>query len=193
MISRFFSVLVLGTLALLPGCTPSTVSLDYLPNAAGNQRGPAVFSVGAFRDERGVPSNFLGGIGLPGVVNLENVYLKIPVEETVRNAFLHALDARRMLASSSSKYSISGIVLDLHCEMLKNPYASAQIRVNVTDSRGVVIHSKEYTAERQSVFYVHGSGDPVPVLRNLTSRALQDAVDQAIDDPAMRAAMHRDR
>jgi len=190
MISRLLlSTLALMSLAVLPGCTPSTVSLDYLPNVAGNQRGPAIFSVGAFRDERGVASNFLGGIGLPGVVNLENIYLKVPAEEAVRNAFLHALDARRMLTSSSAKYLISGVVLDLHCEMLKNPYAQVTLRVEVADYRGHIIHSKEYTAERQSVFYVHGSGDPVPVLRNLTSRALQDAVDHAIDDPEMRAAM----
>lgn len=189
MITRSLLLLAAVALTALPSCTPSTVSLDYLPNAAGNQRGPAIFSVGAFRDERGVPSNYLGGIGLPGVVNLENIYLKIPVEESVRNAFLHALDARRMLAHSSSKFSISGTVIDLQCEMLKNPYASVTLQVNVSDSRGRVIHSKEYSAERQSVFYVHGSGDPVPVLRNLTSRALQDAVDHAIDDPAMRAAM----
>ena len=189
MISRFFSVLALCTLAALPSCTPSTVSLDYMPSVARNQRGPAVFSVGSFRDERGVASNFLGGIGLPGIVNLENIYLKVPVEESVRNAFLHAMDARHMLARSSSKYSISGVISDLHCEMLKNPYASVTMQVSVTDVRGRVIHSKEYTAERQSVFYVHASGDPVPVLRNLTSRALQDAVDHAIDDPEMRAAM----
>ena len=190
MISRILlSVLALAALALLPNCTSSNVSLDYLPNAAGNQRGPAVFSVGVFVDERGVPSNYLGGIGVPHLVNLENVYSKVPVEESVRNGFLHALDARKMLASSSSKYSISGTVLDLHCEMLTNPYAVANLRVNVSDSHGHIIHSKEYTAERQSVFYMHGSGDPVPVLRNLTSRALQDAIDQAIDDPEMRAAM----
>ena len=165
MISRFLlSALAATVLIVLPGCTHSSVSLDYWPNAATNQSGPAVFTVGTFNDERGVAPNYLGGIGLPNLVNLENVYLKIPAEETVRNAFLHALDARKMLAKSGSKYHVSGTVTDLHCEMLKNPYASVILQVNVTDSGGRLIHSKEYKGERQSVFYVHGAGDPVPAV-----------------------------
>lgn len=178
----------------LSACTPSTVSLDYLPNLASNVRGPGVFSVGEFADLRGMAPNHIGGIGLPGLVNLENVYLKVNVDQAVKNAMLHALAARQMLSSNRPKYLLSGEVLDLHCEMLKNPYASVRLKVNLTDtSTGRVVHSREYTGERQSVFYVHGSGDPVPILRNLTSRALQDAVDKAIDDASMRRVMRVER
>jgi hypothetical protein len=172
---------------LLSACTPSTVSLDYLPNVATNLRGQPIFAVGDFVDQRGMASNHIGGIGLPGIVNLENIYLKGGVDQSVRNAMLHALDARKMLASGQPRYAFTGDILDLHCELLKNPYAIVRLNVKMTDTHtGQVVHAKQYTAERQSTFFVHGSGDPVPILRNLTSRALQDAVDQAIDDPAMR-------
>lgn len=192
MILRTLSLLALCSVVLFTACAPATVSLDYLPNPASNQRGPSTFNVGSFVDERGVQSNYLGGIGLPGVVKLERIYTQGPVEDSVRNAFLHALDARRML-SSRPQFVISGTIKSLYCEMLKDPYAYAEIYVEVKGPSGRVVYAKRYTGERQSVFFVPGSTDPVPVLRNLTSRALQDAVDHAIDDPEMRDAMRHSR
>lgn len=188
---RFTLIALTASALLLAACTPSTVSLDYLPNKATSVRGPSTFTVGDFIDQRGMAPNHIGGIGLPHIVNLENVYLKVPVDQSVKNAMLHALSTRKMLASGSPRFVLTGEVLDLHCELLKNPYAIARISVKLADAHsGRVLHQKEYTAERQSSFYVHG-GDPVPILRNLTSRALQDVVDHAIDDPAMRHAMRR--
>lgn len=174
----------------LAACTPSTVSLDYQPNFAANVRGPSVFHAGEFVDQRGVAPTYIGGIGIRNVVNLENIYLKVPASDAVRNAVLHALDARHMLSKGAPHYVLSGEIIDLHCELLKVPYAYAQLRVKMTDTHtGRIVFAKEFVGERQSAFFVPGSGDPVPILRQLTSRALQDAVDKAIDDPAMRRVM----
>jgi len=79
-------------------------------------------------------------------------------------------------------------VLDLHCQLLIHPYGYAKVRVNVLEAdSGRIIHSAIYEGERQSSAYVPGSGTPVPALRDLTSGALQDAVDRALDDQAMRS------
>jgi hypothetical protein len=186
-----YPLLFLASAALLlSACTPSTVSLDYLPNYAANVRGPSIFQAGEFVDQRGVPPTYLGGIGIRNVVNVENIYLKVPVSESVRNAVLHALDARKMLSRGQPHYVLSGEVLDLRCELLKNPYAYVQLRVKMTDvNTGRVVFVREFEGERQAATFIPGVGDPVPILRNLTSRALQDAVDKVVDDPEMRRVM----
>jgi tripartite-type tricarboxylate transporter receptor subunit TctC len=85
---------------------------------------------------------------------------------------------------------LSGEVLDMRCELLKNPYAYVQLKVKMTAVHtGRVVFVKEFEGERQAASYIPGSGDPVPTLRNLTSRALQDAVDKLVDDPEMRRVM----
>jgi hypothetical protein len=67
---------------------------------------------------------------------------------------------------------------------------AAKLRVNVIEAgTGRIVHSNIYEGERQSGAYIPGSGTPVPMLGDLASGALQDAVDQALDDPSMRAQL----
>ena len=59
--------------------------------------------------------------------------------------------------------------------------------MNVVEAvSGRVLFTHVYEGERQSNAYRPGSGSPVPLLRDLTSRALQEAVDRALDDTNMR-------
>jgi hypothetical protein len=82
-------------------------------------------------------------------------------------------------------------VQDLRSQLLVHPYGYARIRVNVVESAsGAVVYSKVYEGERQSNAYRPGSGSPVPILRELTSRALQEAVDRALDDANMRQILN---
>ena len=99
--------------------------------------------------------------------------------------------ARKMLsAKSAARYMITGEVLDLQCNLLVRPYGYAKLRVNVIEAgTGRIVHSSIYEGERQSGAYIPGSGTPVPMLGDLASGALQDAVDQALDDPSMRAQL----
>jgi hypothetical protein len=192
---RFSSLPLAALVLVLAACVRTTLTLDYQPNIASNVPGPAAFTVGGFIDQRGMAPKYIGGIdlsgiGLPGLVNLENIYIDTPVDHSVKNAMMHALSARKMLAHGQPKYVLSGEILDLHCELLKIPYAITRVNVKLTDAAtGRVLHVKEYTAERQSAFYVFSNGDPLPTLRNVTARSLQDAVDKAIDDPDMRRVM----
>ncbi|MFM7603718.1 MAG: hypothetical protein ACKO8Z_00795 [Prosthecobacter sp.] len=128
---------------------------------------------------------------LPVGVPIEHLNSKVPVETVVANAFAHALDHRGMLASADkARFVVTGDVIGLHAELLVHPYASAEIRMNVVEvGSGRVLFSRVYFAERQSAAYRPGSGSPLPILQQLTSRALQDAVDQAVDDPAMRSQL----
>lgn len=123
---------------------------------------------------------------------IEYVQTRVPVSDVVTNAFGHGLQARNMFSRPrNSRFIITGDVLDLNCQQLVRPYGYARVRVTVMDAAsGQIIHSRIYTGERGSGAYVPGSGSPVPLLRDLVSSALQDVVDKALDDPALRSKLN---
>lgn len=190
MISRSLFALAGAFFALgLSACTTSTsvVSLDYVPSGQ-MVRGAPDFAVGQFKDKRGEHPQVLGHVRLPVGPAVDTVQTRLPVSDIVRNAFAHGLEARGMLSQTPRpRFLLKGDIQDLRAQLLVHPYGYARIRVNVVDqASGSVVYSKVYEAERQSNAYRPGSGSPVPALRELTSRALQEAVDRALDDPAMR-------
>lgn len=172
----------------LAACTASQVSLDYQPSLAQVVKGKPVFSIGRFVNSRGEEAHYLGVIRTPVGTPLEYIQTRQPVEEIVRNAFTHACAARDMLtANAKSTYVITGEVLEMSCQQLVHPYAYVRLRMNVVKaSTGELVFTRIYAGERQSAAYRPGSGSPVPELRELASRALQDAVDRALDDPEFR-------
>lgn len=174
----------------LSSCSNSSVvSLDYVPGRL--VRGTPDFVVGEFKDKRGQQAQTLGHVRLPVGPTVDTVQTRLPVRDIVRNAFAHALEARGMLApDKGARFIIKGDIQDLRSQLLVHPYGYARIRVNVLDvATKAVVFTKVYDGERQSSAYRPGSGSPVPVLRELTSRALQDAVDRALDDPKMRESL----
>ena len=191
--SRPILTFFLAPLVLLIAACSSTsqVSLDYVPSVGQMRPGSSEFSTRPFLDRRDVEPQYLGTVRTQIGTPIEHVQTKIPVSDVVTNAFGYGLQARSMLASTSSaRYIITGEVLDMHCKLLVRPYGYAKIRVTVLDAAsGQIIHTQIYEGERQSAVYVPGSGSPVPVLRDLASGALQDAVDRALDDPDMRARL----
>ena len=96
-----------------------------------------------------------------------------------------------MLASNgAASFIITGDILELYCQQLVHPYAFCKIRVSVVRAgSGQVVFSRTYQADREASAYIPLSGSPVPQLRELTSRALQDVVDHALDDSALRASL----
>jgi hypothetical protein len=152
-------------------------------------RGTPDFGVGQFVNLRREGPYFLGTVRMPIGTPVENVTTRTPVEVIVPNAFAHALEARGMLnGNDRAKYIITGEVLDLYCQQIVHPYGYARLRINIIRAgSGQIVFSRIYTGERQSTAYRPGSGSPVPLLRELTSRALQDAVDATAPPPTPRA------
>lgn len=188
---RCFSAILLGAAAILSlsSCANSSViSLDYVPHPGRMLRGSPDFAVGQFTDKRGEPPQTLGHVRLPIGPNVDTIQTRLPVSDVVRNAFGYALESRGMLATEvKGRFILTGEIQDLRSQLLVHPYGYARIRVNVVEAiSGRVIFTRVYEGERQSNAYRPGSGSPVPLLRDLTSRALQDAVDRALDDTRMR-------
>lgn len=187
--NRLRFLLLAALLPVVSCTTTSQVSLDYVPATGQMRPGPAEFGVREFSDQRGMEAPQLLGtvrtqIGTP----IERVQTRVPVAQIVTNAFAHGLEARGMLAGGgASRYVITGEVQELYVQMLVRPYARAKVRVTVLDSTsGQIVHSEIFQGDRQGPAYVPGSGSPVPMLRDLASGALQDAVDRALDDPVLR-------
>lgn len=189
-IMNFRCLLFLAGAALaLPACSNSSViALNYVPHPARVLRGTPDFSLGKFVDRRGVPPQTLGSVRMPIGVKVDTLQTRLPISDIVRNAFGHGLETRGMLsADSKGRFIITGEVQDLRAQLLVHPYGHARIRVSLIEAAsGRVLLTKVYEGERQSSAYRPGSGSPVPVLRELTSRALQDAVDRALDDREFR-------
>lgn len=178
----------MGGSLLLANCGSTPISLDYQPSLSRPVPGTTKVATGRFANMRREGSSYMGVVRSPIGTPIETLTTNVPIEDVVRNAFGHGLSLRGMLAATgSSPYVISGEILDLHCDQVIKPAAYVSIRVNlVQQSTGQVIFSKVYQAEREGTAFVPGSGSPVPRLRELTSRALQDAVDKALDDRAFR-------
>lgn len=188
----FTFVTLLAATALVSCSSTSQISLDYSPDPGRVRPGQPEFATRAFSDRRGLEPTELGTVRTQIGTPLEHVQTRVPVSQVVTNAFGYGLQARGMLTGPrSSHFIVTGDVLDLYCQMLVRPYGYARVRVTVLDSAsGQIIHSKVYTGERSSGMYVPGSGSPVPLLRDLVSGALQDAVDRALDDQEMRGRLN---
>lgn len=185
---KFFLALIPCLMLASCGFNTTVVSLDYQPGLGQNIPGPRMVSIGKFADMRQTGEFELGtvrsAIGLP----LESLVTRVPVESVVRNAFAHGLKARNMLATGADgAYILSGEVLELKCSQMLYPTALATVRVNIVKrGSGQIAYSRIYQSTRQGETYAPGSGSPVPTLTDLVSRALQNVVDQALDDRQLR-------
>jgi hypothetical protein len=183
-------VILIGCAVVLASCTTtSQISLDYASTPGHIKPGAPEFATQSFIDRRDVGTHDLGTVRTQVGTPVEFIQTRIPVADVVTNAFGHALQARGMLTPrSGARFIITGEVLDLQCKLLVHPYGYARIRLSVLEAAtGRVLHTAVYEGERQSRAYVPGTGSPVPLLGDLASGALQDAVDRAMDDPAMRS------
>ncbi|MFZ4764844.1 MAG: hypothetical protein ACOYMN_07790 [Roseimicrobium sp.] len=181
----------LGLVVVLASCGSTSVSLDYQPALGQAMPGPAVLAPGRFADLRDDGDYILGEVRTPIGTPLERLTSRVPVSEVVRNAFAHGLRARGMFSTpDGTRFILTGEILDLQCDQVVRPAAYARVRVNVVHAgSGQIVHSRIYSGERTGSAYLPGSGDPVPRLRELTSRALQDVVDRALDDPSLRSRL----
>lgn len=188
-----FSILIVSVLV---ACSTTTrVALDYTPlssPSAALQSRPLVV-VGRFADNRGEPANWLGairgGYGNP-LKNLETIH---PVSELVAKAFADGLRARGVLAEGDGPYVLSGVIRALDCNQVARLEANADIQVVLTEAvSGREVFSQPYKAgnvEGSLFSFKAGILGSVEDLRALTAKTLQQVVDAALDDPALRNAL----
>lgn len=170
------------------GFNNSVVSLDYRADSHRQAMGPRLVGAGHFTDARHQGEYNLGTVRSPIGTPMESISTRVPVENIVRNGFARGLSARGMLATlNTAPYLISGQILELQADQYIRPTAMVRVQVNLVRAMdGRVIFSQVFEGYHQGSAYIPGTGSPVPMLQDLASRALQDVIDQALDNRGLR-------
>jgi hypothetical protein len=174
-------------------CQSSTnVSLDYQPGLTQIIPGPSVVAAGRFADIRNEDAYVLGAVRTPLGTPVEYVSTNVPVDQVVRNAFAYGLRARHMMAPENrAQYLLTGQIIDFGVRQMVHPSADIRIRINLIDRQtSRVVYARDFRADRQSGMVLPGMGSPVPAMRDLASRVLQELVDRALDDVVFRSKLH---
>ena len=180
----------------LTGCVTRDVGLKYTTTtaaAAASPTAPAV-SAGSFIDQRGEPPTWLGAIR-GGYGNPVKTLDATPsVSSVVQTAFADGLQARGFKTSGSAKaYQVAGVIKKLDCSQYVRREAHAEIEVSVyASSGGKALFTRTYTTDNLegSLLAVNtGVFASVDTLRALAEKTLDQVVDKALDDSALRNVM----
>lgn len=177
----------------LSACTTDYVALRYAPTtpAAAVTAQTPVVSVGAFQDARGTEPTWIGairgGYGNP----VKTLRSQGSVEQMVGDAFADGLRAHGVLAEAGQgPLELTGTIQKLDCSQYFNIEAHAHIDLRLVDRAS----GKERFSTRLRVDESEGGWGPgifgsIENLRGLLERALTTAVDRALSNPEMRAAI----
>lgn len=185
-------LLAAATLAFT-GCATHPVSLKYESPANAVRAAPDAppVSVGSFADARGDDPNWIGairgGFGNP----LKTLVTAEPVSEIVRAYFRDGLRARGFTVSDSGgKYQLAGTIRKLNSIQIARIEANVEIELEVLQlPGGQKIFGKTYSAsnlEGSLITFEAGVFGSVEDLRVLVDKTLREAVNKALDDPALR-------
>ena len=180
----------------LAACTSANkVDLKYAPTSA-IQPAPAnaTVKVGSFVDSRGETKTWVGTIRGGFGNHLKDLDTGEPVSTVVEQAFNDALKARGVdVNSHNAPFQISGVIKNLIGDQVVRREANAAIDVSVIDnSNGQKRFSQTYTAnvvDGSALSMSTGVFASVEDLRAVIEKALREAVDKALDDSALRAAL----
>ena len=177
----------------LAACSTTPVAVTYKapPTAVPLTAQASATSAGRFSDDRGEPPKWLGairgGFGNP----LKVLEAEQTAAQMVQAAFNEGLRARG--ARTPSKYELTGSIRKLDCSQYVRREAHGVIDVAVVDvASGRQVFSKTYSkdlVEGSIVALDAGIFGSTDDLRKVLEQALQQIVDQALDDPQLRAAL----
>jgi uncharacterized lipoprotein YajG len=195
-VRKFCLLTILVSLGPLTGCVTRDVGLKYATNATATPASvtaPAV-SAGSFVDQRGEEPTWLGairgGYGNP----IKTLDATPSVSSVVQTAFSDGLQARGFKTSGNAKaYQVNGVIKKFDCSQYVRREAHAEIEVSVYDTAGgKALFTRTYTADNLegSLLAVNtGVFASVDTLRALAEKTLDQVVDKALDDSALRSAM----
>ena len=188
-------ILLAAFITTLCACSTTKVDLKYSADSPVTKVSTAVppLMLGTFLDQRSESSNWLGairgGFGNP----LKNLESERPVAELVRAAFADGLRARGVVVDeASAQRQITGVIKRLDCSQYVRREAYANIEITVIDKAGQKRFARTYAAENVDGSLLSASGGifaSVESLRAVLEKTLREAVDKALDDSELRAAL----
>lgn len=179
----------------LGGCSTTPVSLTYNASAiqAEPARTPNSVAVISVIDHRKHEANWLGAIRGGFGNALKTLRTTEPVNEVVKKVFSGGLKARGLLASGKGRYGLKIELNQFDCNQYARLEAHIRFKVSVVETEsGNSIHEKEVKVDKvegSKVTFKAGVFASVWRLRDLANKALQEAVDKTLDDPALAAKL----
>jgi uncharacterized lipoprotein YajG len=179
---------VLAAAAILSGCWTTHFSLKYQPppKVTPAAAGTPTIMVGTFADMRGYKPNWIGRIRGTFGNSLERLVVDESVATLVQNQFRDGLRARQVtVVDAGAPFEISGVIRKLTSLQYVHVETNVEIEVRLRRvSSGDAIFTRTYSAKAVE------TARPVQAIRALTEKTLGDVVNQALDDPAFRGALH---
>ena len=179
------AVLVLG------GCSTNTVDISYDTTAVARQPAVAANSVKilSVSDGRKHGSHWLGAIRGPFGSPLKTLNTPVPVKDVVENAFTTALKARGLLASTGGDYGMEVVINQFDSNQLVRREAHVRLHVSMVEfASGQQIYVADVRINKVSGSLITFDASvfaDVEDLRKVANQALQEAIDQALDDPRL--------
>ena len=189
----------LAAAAILSGCWTTHLSLKYQPplKVTPAAAGTPTIMVGTFADMRGYKPNWIGRIRGTFGNSLEKLVVDETVATLVQTQFRDGLRARQFpVVDADAVYEISGSIRKLSSIQYVHLETSVEIEVRLrrlSTGEPIFTHTYSFQAVEASRAYsvqAVESARPVDAIRTLTEKTLRDVVNQALDDPAFREALH---
>jgi uncharacterized lipoprotein YajG len=183
----------LAVLAILGlgGCSTNTVDLAYDTATVVSQPAIAANSVKilSVSDGRKHGSHWLGSIrGLFGNP-LKTLNTQVPVKDVVENAFTSALKARGLLAPTGGDFGMTVVINQFDCNQYRRREAHVRLHVSIVEfASGQQIYDKDIRIDKVTgnlITFDAGIFADVEDLRKVANQALQEAIDEALDDPQL--------
>lgn len=185
-----------GMLALA-GCSTTAVEMKYAPSAASPAPGAArpIVYVAEIKDQRPHAPNYLGsvlnGFGSP----MKTLETTVPVNQVVGDAFSDALRARGLLApSAGGPYGLAVTILKLDCSQYVRREAHVDFTVALSDrASGRELYRDSFKVELVEgslIAFDTGLFASTEDLRAVALKAMQQAIDAALDSPGVRQAIN---
>jgi len=176
----------------LGGCSTNTVDLAYDTATVVSQPAIAANSVKilSVSDGRKHGSHWLGSIrGLFGNP-LKTLNTQVPVKDVVENAFTSALKARGLLAPTSGDFGMTVVINQFDCNQYRRREAHVRLHVSIVEfASGQQIYDKDIRIDKVTgnlITFDAGIFADVEDLRKVANQALQEAIDEALDDPQLK-------
>ena len=194
---RKTSFAALAAAAILSGCWTTHFALKYQPppKVTPAAAGTPTVMMGAFEDRRGYKPNWIGRIRGTFGNSLEKLVVDESVATLVQTQFRDGLRARQFpVVDADAAFEISGVIRKLSSIQYVHLETDVEIEVRLRRQSTEQIFTHTYSihaveASRAYSAQAAESARPVDAIRALTEKTLRDIVNQALDDPAFRAAL----
>lgn len=186
-------IALIATAVALNACSTTPVGMQYTaPSSSVSLKAAPVIGVGTVSDSRTNGPNWLGAIRGGSGNPLKTLETEKPVKDIVKDFLRQALDVNGLAAKGRGKYSLDVNIAEFNCNQYMSSEAKVTLNVSLIDNGShLPVYDKTFNSikAQENGLFDGGVFGSVEDLRKLANEALQDAIDQMLNDPDLRAKL----